>query len=273
MTALPSEWFPGHEDGVITPLAQAMLYPYPAPQGDFFMVDGLPRLAPDGIGADALRGRVPVLSVGSNRAPLQLRRKFGPGASLPVTAAILHDVDIVFAASLSYYGAVPATGFPSQGARVALNIAWLDADQLSHMHDTEALGIAYDFIRYHPGAVSHGDRPDADDPVFGQPVHGYESRAGVLGFDGKPMAHAAIKAEGRVFPAIDEPSMLSRVQAMGQPLPEGDDTPLEDWITAMQASRSARDEVMHRMEAIALHPQSMPWDILDTEAGNPEAYL
>ena len=54
-----------------------------------------------------------VLSVGSNRAPVQLLRKFGPDSLLPVTLARLHDCDITHAAILGYYAAVPCTAFPS----------------------------------------------------------------------------------------------------------------------------------------------------------------
>ena len=35
--------------GEIAPLAQALLYPYPAPAGDFYMRDGLPVEAPRGL--------------------------------------------------------------------------------------------------------------------------------------------------------------------------------------------------------------------------------
>lgn len=273
MAELPPEWFPEHRDGGITPFAQAALYPYPVPDSDFLMERGLPTLVPGGIGAERLRGRVPVLSVGSNRSPLQLRRKFGAGASLPVTAAAVDGVDVVFASLVSYYGAVPATGFPCPGVRVELNIAWLDDGQLAHMHDTEARGTAYDFIRYRPGVVDHGARPDRDDPVFGQEVYGYEARAGVLGLDGAPVAHAAVKAVGRTFPEMDEVAMLGKVQGLAAG-PDGSpaDT-LEGWVMALRGSRAAREEVMEAMRKTAIRPAGAPWEIIEGVAGAPDAYL
>ena len=269
MRELPLEWFPEHRDGEITPFAQAVLYPYPAPEGDSVMEEGLPRLVPDGIGADRLRGRVPVLSVGSNRSPLQLRRKFGLEATIPVTAAALNGVDVVFASQLSPYGAVPATGFPSPGARAGLNIAWLDGGQLELMHRTEDRGVAYDFIRYHPGAVDHGSRPDGNDPVFTQPVYGYEARAGVLGFDGGPVAHAMIAAEGRAFPAMDERAMLERVRGLAKDPAIAPAATLEDWVMAVRESREAREAVIRAMEEAAIKPGDAPWDIIDGAAGDP----
>lgn len=268
MALLSSLWFPEHINGTIAPLAQALLYPYPAPEGDFMMANGVPELVPGGIGAEALRGLVPVLSVGSNRAPLQLRRKFGDDCNLPVTAAVLHEADIVFAATLSYYAAVPATAFPSKGTSVQLNVAWLNDAQLLHMHNTEALGIAYDFIRYDELSVSHGARADGDDPVFRQPVFGYESRAGVLAVDGRPVAHAAINAEGRVFPAMDEAAMLAHVRDLS-----GSGLELEDWIMAMRQNRAARDAVIAQLGGLALRPELVPWTILEAEATDPGAYL
>ena len=96
-----------------------------------------------------------MLSVGSNRAPVQLLRKFGNAALVPVTPAILHDCDIVHAATVSYYGAVSCTAFPSSGTDVMLNVAWLDEAQLQVMHRTEAVGVAYDYVRLFTGTVTH----------------------------------------------------------------------------------------------------------------------
>ena len=154
MAALPPKWFPEHNNRKIKPLARALLYPYPAPTGDFYMQDGSLFLVPEGIRADKLRGRIPVLGVGSNCAPLQLRRKFRKEAFLqlglkfdkedfvPVTAATVKGVDVVFAAHLSSYCAVPATAVASLGTRVMLNIAWLNKDQLKVMDKSEGLKSA-----------------------------------------------------------------------------------------------------------------------------------
>ena len=87
-------------------------YPYAAPEGAYVLDHGRLLQLSD---ASVLEGRVAVLSVGSNRAPVQLRRKFGDKAVVPVTPLILHDCDVVHAAAISYYGAVPCTAFPSRG--------------------------------------------------------------------------------------------------------------------------------------------------------------
>ena len=146
-------------------------YPYAAPEGAYVLDHGRLLQLSD---ASVLEGRVAVLSVGSNRAPVQLRRKFGNKAVVPVTPLILHDCDVVHAAAISYYGAVSCTAFPSRGTDVMLNAAWLDPEQLQVMHRTEALGVAYDYVRLFTGVVTHlpvleagGEIVALTQPVFG----------------------------------------------------------------------------------------------------------
>ena len=267
MADLPKRWFPDHIDGVIDPLAQSLLYPYPAPIGDYYMRDGLPVEAPEGIEPDNLVGRVPVLSVGSNRAPLQLRRKFGPEACLPVTACRLINADVVFAASLSFYCAMPATACPSPGTVAQLNITWLDADQLAHMHDTEALGIAYDFVQIDRDIVDHGNRKRAG--VFNQPVFGYQARAGVFANNGMPVAQAGIPATGRQFLASDQMHMLAMIMGlMGEAT-----VSLEDWILHLRDSRSARDDVMTMLADRSMTPPDQPWHVVEAQSQNAEKFL
>ncbi|MCE2516836.1 MAG: hypothetical protein J4F41_03160 [Alphaproteobacteria bacterium] len=274
---LDPDWFPEHTGGTICPRAQARLYPYPAPSGDFWMRNGLPELRPDGITADELAGRTAVISVGSNRAPLQLRRKFGLEAELPVTACVLKDCDVVYAATLSYYCAAPATACPSPGTSVTLNITWLDDAQLLHMHDTEALGIAYDFVRLDDGCVDHGRRQGG--AVFDQPVYGYQSRSGLYAPDGEPLAHALIPAEGRRFDAVTEDAVLTRIKAMagkkmaGKKMAGAEDQPLDDWLDAMRADRQLRLQVMARMNEVMMPLPLAPWQVMDVAAANPDEYL
>ena len=57
-------------------LALAKGYPYEAPEASYLYRDGEVR----GIGGADFRGRTPVIGHGSNRAPSQIRRKYGPAA-------------------------------------------------------------------------------------------------------------------------------------------------------------------------------------------------
>ena len=64
-----------------------------------------------------------------------------------VTPATLYDSDVVYAASISSYGSMPATQWPSKGTEVDLNVLWLNEEQLEMMHLTEALGVAYNLVK------------------------------------------------------------------------------------------------------------------------------
>ena len=116
---------------------RAISYPYFAPNYSFSFYKGK---FVKGI-CDDLSNRIPILSVGSNRSPYQLKRKFSLNQNICVTPAILIDSDIVYAASLSAYGSMPATQWPSKGTKVELNVLWLNEEQL------EILKNALDLIK------------------------------------------------------------------------------------------------------------------------------
>ena len=51
--------------------------------------------------------RIPILSVGSNRSPYQLKRKFSLDQDISVTPATLYDSDIVYARPAARRGQTP----------------------------------------------------------------------------------------------------------------------------------------------------------------------
>ena len=128
---------------------RAISYPYFAPDYSFSFYKGkfVKEICFD------LDKRIPILSVGSNRSPYQLKRKFSLDQDISVTPATLYDSDIVYAASLSAYGSMPATQWPCKGSKVDLNVLWLNESQLDIMHLSEALGVAYNFVKLKLGTV------------------------------------------------------------------------------------------------------------------------
>ncbi|WP_438996169.1 hypothetical protein [Candidatus Puniceispirillum sp.] len=249
---------------------RALRYPYDAPSGAFILDSG--RLKPL-IDVGILDGRTAVLSVGSNRAPVQLRRKFGNDAVVPVTPAILHDCDIVHVAMLGYYGAVPCTAFPSEGCHVQLNVAWLDASQLAEMHRTEAVGVAYDYVRFSEGAVTHVDIPDADGHVVpaSTPLYGYNARSGVLDIGGAmPASLPVIEAKGRQFSAFTQAEAVTFVRRLCQ---HNDDRDHAAFVTDMRNNKAARDAIREILSAHALFATNAPWTVIDTECDNLDAFL
>ena len=269
--AIDDDAWPSPEAGsyltALSDLDRARLYPYRAPDGGYLLSAGqlYPlRQADIDRQADSLfAGRVPVLSVGSNRAPVQLLRKFGDQAVVPVTPARLHDCDIVHTAYLGYYAAVPCTAFPAKGVVAHLNVAWLDQDQLQQMHRTEGIGVAYDFVEMqgveHQFAVPQG------------PVFGYAARFGVLDCgDGAPAGLAAIPVRGRVFQTLDQQAAATLVRRLGG----GDDArSLDRFLRDMQADKPARDALVDRLRRHAIHPVTPPWRVVPVTADDIDDYL
>lgn len=90
------------------------------------------------VGMDA---RVPVLAIGSNAAPSQLRHKFReiPDALvLPSVRARVRGVALAYAGFFAGYGALPATIVPSDAAELELHVQFTDASQLANLDRTEA---------------------------------------------------------------------------------------------------------------------------------------
>jgi len=249
-------------------------YPYAAPEGAFVLKAGRLSALDD---PALLAGRTAVLSVGSNRAPVQLRRKFGDDAILPVTPAILHDCDIVHAATVSYYGAISCTAFPSRGTDVMLNVAWLDAAQLAIMHRTEAIGVAYDYVRMLTGTVTHLPVPSAGGDIVAasQPVFGYSARSGVLDLgSGQPGGLSRIPARNRQFPTLAQESAAALVQAfitgVDPALDLGADR--NRFIDRVTGDKPCRLAVNEHLRGRAI-PADGPWKVQQVEPGDIATFL
>ncbi|MEL0141476.1 MAG: hypothetical protein ACPHYI_01345 [Candidatus Puniceispirillaceae bacterium] len=250
----------------LSDIDRARLYPYSAPSGGYLLANGA-LYDLDQKMIDRHRwifdDRVAVLSVGSNRAPVQLRRKFGDAAIIPVTPARLFDCDIVHAAMLGFYAAVPCTAFPCAGCIVSLNVAWLDAEQLEQMHRTEGIGVAYDYVMMQD--VVH------DLLVPDQPVYGYSARSGVLDYAGGiPAALPAIAAVGRRFPEISQADAAARVRQ----LTGCDDSRSHaEFIADVQRDKTARDAVIAGLQNYALFAETPPWHTLSVSVSGIDAFL
>lgn len=225
------------------PLLRAKGYPYTAPDHDYLFRGGVAEPLP---APYDFAGRVPVVGIGSNRSPLQLARKYGASAEIPVTWAVLDGFDVVYAAHVSYYGSVTATLHPSPGTRVTVAVTWLDPAQLAAMHATEG--------GYHFGWLSGGALVERR---TGKPLPRaglYVCKAGALVLEGEPVALAAITAEGRRFRALGQEEKMalvaSRVGGVG---------PLDDWLLAHigHEQDAPRARLNARLEALGItfsHP-------------------
>lgn len=91
-------------------------------------------------GRAAAARRYPVLSLGSNAAPAQLRRKFGRQgieAIVPMVRARVSGIAQGISAHVGKAGYVPATGLSAPGRDAELFVAWLDDEELKAVDVTE----------------------------------------------------------------------------------------------------------------------------------------
>jgi hypothetical protein len=189
-------------------LLRAFLYPYDAPDHDFlFRAGRVHSLDRDDVAA-LIVGRTPVLAVGSNRAPVQLTRKFthqNLSDEIPVTHGWMAHHDIVYSAHVTGYGAVPATLASSPGTKVRVALNWLTAAQLAHMHVTESVPAHYTYLQFHGSDITLdcGARVDH--------VGMYQSAIGHVFDDGDIFALAAIRAENRRFSAKSQWEMIAHL--------------------------------------------------------------
>lgn len=195
----------GGEDAALAELLhRAREYPYAAPAHSYiYTADGIRAFDPA-----ACAGRTPVLAVGSNRAPERLYQKFGHAAAhtIPVQRARLDHFDVVYAAHIAGYGAVPAMLQSSPGTRVEIWVTWLDDAQLGIMHETE-IGTAH--YRY---ARLPGVRLQMADGTLARTAYAYVSQRGHMLHEGRALALAAVPAERRRFPAASTAEALEIVR-------------------------------------------------------------
>jgi hypothetical protein len=149
---------------------------------------------------DLTSARFPILAIGSNASPAQLTRKFrderfadpsSPDGCIPVLAAEVDGVDVVYGAHLAGYGALPATLIDTPGACAHVYLTWLTAPQLERMNVTEGLGQSYQLIRM-AGVRSQGKGVDD--------VLSYVTVDGVAILGGGPLGLASIQTPGSSWP-------------------------------------------------------------------------
>lgn len=229
---------------------RAVSYPYPAPDFSFSFYKGE---FVKGIRHD-LESRIPILSVGSNRSPYQLKRKFTLDEDICVTPAILFDSDIVYAASISAYGSVPATQWPSKGASVALNVLWLKEDQLNKMHLTEGLGIAYHFVKLTTGTVK------IEDFDYTKDIYGYISVPGVFPFqDNLPRRLSSIGGDNIKLNGFSETNaVLYLKETMGDKK-----LSLDQWLKKIINDEEYRFSKLKLLRAKAIKPKNPNWEIVN----------
>ncbi|MEE9255918.1 MAG: hypothetical protein V3V56_01975 [bacterium] len=198
---------------------RALGYPYGRPSGSyvFGQSGAVPLdtyLREHGITlSELISGSTPVLAIGSNASPEQLKRKSENRKNpltgeIPVVRAALRDFDVVYSAHIVSYGAVPATLRRSEGVAAEIFVTWLDPDQLRAMHRSEAEGVNYDFIRLWDISVA----PEAGEAM--EEIYSYHSKWGCLEAGGRCVSLIGVPAVGRKFAAMEQEEVQERVMEL-----------------------------------------------------------
>jgi hypothetical protein len=182
-----------------------------------------------------MTSRIPVLAVGSNAAPAQIRRKLattsGP-TMVPITAVTVHGLSVGVSAHVSKAGYVPATPVPDPSAKSQMWVTWLAADEISAMDETEP--------NYRRVIV-----PDAYavELMSGQPVSGcwlYVSRHGFL-----------TESSGEPRKLIDQPHLIYSLLADVPVLTNLAGTSPGEWVKRTRDER-VRDEIRNLFRSAGL---------------------
>jgi hypothetical protein len=201
-------------------LERAFAYPWARPPGSYRLAGGEVQLLEDLAAGErdeliasfaaAEGGRLPVLSIGSNAAPEVLERKFAhfPGEGDRTVLALtgrLHGFDVGAAAQPALYGAMPATIFPSPGTVVRTTLLWVTPVQFTQ--------LAWSELSYRLGRLRA--RFDVDEgPAGFEEVLVFVSRFGAFCVGERPVALAAIAAEGRSAAALTQEQLLDAAAAL-----------------------------------------------------------
>ncbi|MDT0610528.1 hypothetical protein [Streptomyces lancefieldiae] len=126
------------------PREEPLLYPgaWPRESG---LLDGDRLLPLDGPVHEDGADRVPVLAIGSNASPGQLRHKmaeFGIGSPIPMVKSRVTGVDVGVSAHVSRMGYVSASPVRAPGVVRELFVLWLDAEQLAVIDASEGVPMA-----------------------------------------------------------------------------------------------------------------------------------
>ncbi|MEV5697500.1 hypothetical protein AB0L55_08415 [Streptomyces anthocyanicus] len=126
------------------PREEPLLYPgaWPRESG---LLDGDRLLPLDRPVYDEEDGRVPVLAIGSNASPAQLRHKmaeFGIDSPIPMVRSRVTGLGIGVSAHVSRMGYVSASPVGAPGSVRELFVLWLDAEQLAVIDASEGVPMA-----------------------------------------------------------------------------------------------------------------------------------
>lgn len=222
---------------------RGLRYPWTRAPGSYTLRGG--EVGP--IAPDAAQGRHPLLAFGSNAAPRNLAIKLDhlDDSEVHVLAGELAEFDVVAAAAVALYGAMPATLAPSPGTSVSAAVLLVTPPQLE--------ALTWGEMPYRLGRL-RGATFTSDDGELTSPL-AYISRWGAFAPEGEPVALAAVPARGRRFAARTQTELLDRAAAIVFGEDGGGAEAISRAVHAGMGDFSAR-----ALSALAGFAQPFAWD-------------
>lgn len=187
------------------PVKHAKSYPFHIPEGSYVLDrDGWRPVE----GTPPVKNRHAVIASGSNASPQRLAAKFAGhphllDETIPVARAQLRDFDAVYSAHIASYGSIPATLAHVPGAVAGVLVTFLTDAQLERMHETEAVGVEYDYVKLSGiNLLVNGD-------MGFTAAYAYISRRGCLNRAGRPVPLATTTTGGRQGEAMTQEEVLA----------------------------------------------------------------
>lgn len=216
-------------------ISRATRYPYPRLKKSFIFQDGEVLDLPADFKIDD--NLTPVLAIGSNMSPEQLRRKYNYPITIPVLKVTVHNVDVVYGALLAHYGSVGATIIPSLGTRIDLFVNFLDQESLKRMHKTE-YSYALCKLRQDLAPIKWHDNVTVNSDVFC-----YVGAKGPLLIGGVPVALSEIPAYPRRFRSLFQLDIQRALLEAS----DFEDESVEQFMLNNVGDKERRKEVVNRM--------------------------
>lgn len=198
-------------------------------------------------GATPLKDRYPVLSYGSNVCLAQLKYKFNLNPK--VNDVVIHlkgsikDSDVLYAASITKYGAIPAMLGPMKGNQCQVWLSLFDEKQLHHISQTE---------KHYSLAVHFGKKIRLDSGLSPKECYGFHY-------------NKALSINGAVYRYPDIPASQSSAREVWQAhmlqfMSECFSMEREKFILKVKSDISFRRRVQKTLDLLSIPMELEDWE-------------
>ncbi len=183
----------------------------------------------------------PIIASGSNASPDQLYRKYHGRSTAPVHTILCEFENLipVFSSHFAGYGAISACLWRQGGARGHLFVNLLGEAELARMHETESLGIEFNFVQLEFAQGRLNGAPLALDFHYYDSIHGP-----LLDAQGQPIVLSCFAVTQHGLQTANEEQVLTA--ALRELFPgKARDRAIADIVQSTETRRAATAALKH----------------------------